>query len=291
MYERLDSCPLCKSAKIQNHSIVTDHSISKEDFALVKCQSCELLFTSPRPDKKHIWRYYESEDYISHSNRSATVIDLIYKIVREISIRQKFNLIQSISDGNTLLDFGTGTGHFLYHMHRKGYEISAVEPNEKARKQLHDSIHNHVFENINELDSKKTFDVITAWHVIEHVHELLPTLKELKKRLNENGKLVLALPNHNSYDSKYYNKYWAGYDVPRHLYHFNRYSITKLSEILKLKVLEVHPMKFDSYYVSLLSEKYLGNRLSFLSAIKNGYRSNIDAKRTAEYSSLIYVIG
>jgi predicted SAM-dependent methyltransferase len=133
------------------------------------------------------------------------------------------------------------------------------------------------------------FDIITAWHVVEHIHDLKETLRLLRKKLSKEGFMFIAIPNIASHDAKLYGAEWAAYDVPRHLYHFNQSSFVFLLKKLKLQLIEVLPMPFDSYYVSLLTEKNNPNG-SFLNGLRTGYISNQKAKESCNYSSLIYIV-
>lgn len=188
-----------------------------------------------------------------------------------------------------VLDYGCGTGHFLSYASQHGWNVRGVEPDDTAQQQIENNLAQYVAPSLHQLEDRD-FDVITLFHVLEHVHNLEETLADLISRLNRNGVLFLALPNYKSLDAKKYHTHWAGYDVPRHLYHFDQKSIFQLSKKCGLNIVSTIPMKFDSYYVSMLSEKYLGNTSPFLRGMINGYRSNREAKRTREYSSLIYVL-
>lgn len=188
-----------------------------------------------------------------------------------------------------LLDYGCGTGHFLSYASQHGWNVRGVEPDDTARSQIHDNLVPYVMPSLQKLE-EKDFDVITLFHVLEHVHNLEETLQDLISRMNRNGVIFLALPNYKSADARKYHTHWAGYDVPRHLYHFEQKSIFQLSKKYGLNIVSTIPMKFDSYYVSMLSEKYMGNSSTFLRGMIQGYRSNKQAKRTREYSSLIYVL-
>ncbi len=289
MFEKLDECPSCGHPKFVNHLICTDHSISGDSFALVACQKCELVFTNPRPSVENMGVYYESQQYISHSNKSLSIIDVIYKLVRSYTLRQKSKLIRSLSPkGTKLLDYGSGTGHFLKYMSHRGWEVSGVEPNPKARSMAEQQLKSAISPKLKTV--KDEYDIITAWHVIEHVHDLTKTIKHLAKRLSKNGYLVIAVPNIMSHDASHYRQNWAAYDVPRHLYHFSQSSFKQLVTSKKLKIKQIFPMKFDAFYVSLLSEKYTTGKPNYLSAIKTAMKSNKMAKQSGEYSSLIYVL-
>jgi 2-polyprenyl-3-methyl-5-hydroxy-6-metoxy-1,4-benzoquinol methylase len=289
MYEKLDLCPICKNAKFSNYLICKDYSVSGESFAIVQCTKCELIFTNPRPDEESMPTYYKSENYISHTNKDSNpIISQIYKYVRSISLANKLKLINKYSTGEKVLDFGSGTGNFVHYLNRHGKDAFGIEPNSNARNIAKAKQKDHFFESLEEINSK--FDIITAWHVIEHVSELRGTIKQLRKLLKKEGLLFIAVPNINSYDAKKYQEYWAGLDVPRHLYHFTKDSIKQLAKKTKLKIKEVYPLVYDSYYVSLLSERYQNGKNNYLKAFQSGKTSNKEARKTGEYSSLIYIL-
>ena len=288
MYEKLEKCPVCKNKLFDNYMICTDYSVSGESFALVKCQSCKLVFTNPRPSEKNLSKYYKSDQYISHTDKGNSLLNIVYKLVRKYTLSKKNALITSVnSRTGVLLDYGCGTGDFVKTASNKGWQAFGFEPNNDAKsiavKKNKDFILNKIS------DTKSDFDIITAWHVVEHISDLRKTVKTLIGKLKKDGHLIVAVPNHKSYDAQYYKEHWAAYDLPRHLYHFDQDSMTYLVESLKAKVVDIKPMIFDSYYVSLLSEKYL-KKNSFLNAFKIGFLSNRKAKITSEYSSLIYII-
>lgn len=287
MYEKLEVCPVCKHASFSNYLICTDHSVSGESFALSKCDNCELVFTNPRPDENSIGKYYEDINYISHSNKSNNLINFVYKIVRKYTLAKKVRLIKRYTNGKNILDYGCGTGEFLYQCQKNGFETIGYEPNQGAKLQTQKK----GIRTINDLkDPKSEYDVITAWHVIEHVQDLRETVKTLKSKLKKDGVLVIAVPNLNSFDSHHYKEFWAALDVPRHLYHFTKTTFGKLVDVCNLKLVRTIPMKFDSFYVSLLSEKYKTKKSNIFSAIKVGIMSNSRARKSGEYSSLIYIL-
>jgi len=292
MYKKLESCPICKSKKFDNEIICNDYTVSNEKFVIVKCVSCQLLFTNPRPDSKQIGKYYDSELYVSHSSKSNNLINSIYKIARHFTLRNKHNLIKKYSlENKTLLDYGSGTGHFLSFCKNKDWNVTGIEPNKVAREKANKNTKNAVLENINTIDNDTKFQIITLWHVLEHVEDLNKLLIKLTSLLNKKGTLIIAVPNPESWDAKKYKLHWAGYDVPRHLYHFSQDSIKTLMKNHKLKIKEILPMKLDSYYVSMLSEKYKNKSNNYFRAVINGYKSNRYAKKNNKnYSSLIYII-
>lgn len=290
--EAIESCPICNGRQFQKEFISKDETVSGEFFPIIRCSICTLMITSPRPDQNSIGKYYQSNSYISHANKSATLIDKIYFEARKIALRQKRRLIEKYSSNRTLLDVGCGTGAFINYMTQHSWETTGVEPSEKARL-VSESLNKNVKADLDHL-AGKTFSIITLWHVLEHIHSLNENLNKITTLLDLSGTIFIAVPNHKSFDAKYYQSKWAAYDPPRHLWHFNQKSMTMLLQNHKLKLEATIPMKMDSYYVALLSEKYGNPRTSsivqILKAITLGLISNIKAKSTTEYSSLIYVV-
>lgn len=271
---------------------VKDHSVSGEEFQLIQNKTYGFLETSPQPEAKRLSDYYKTEDYISHTDSKRNLFEKVYHLVRSISLKKKLKLINSFQSlENNLLDVGCGTGDFLQVAQQNNWNISGIEPNEQARQIANRKTNNSVF-NINDLGKFKnhSFDLITLWHVLEHLPNIEQQVLTLKTLLKENGTLIVAVPNHKSNDAKHYKNFWAAYDVPRHLWHFNQDSISKLFALQNMQVVKTKPMKFDAYYVSLLSEKYKSGSMNLFKAFWIGLRSNMKAKRSGEYSSLIYII-
>lgn len=289
-YERLEHCPVCGKEEFKNSLVVTDNSVSKESFVIVECENCTFKFTNPRPDIESIGQYYESEEYVSHSNTKTGIINRAYHVVRSITTKQKVELINRYAPAKgTVLDYGCGTGVFLKACKKDGWEIRGVEPNEKARSIASTETEELLAADLEEIAGEK-FDVITLWHVLEHIHQVNETMSQLVEMLNEDGTLVLAVPNADSHDAQLYKENWAAYDVPRHLYHFTQATMKRFLKKHKLNLEEVLPMKFDAYYVSMLSEKHKKGKTKMISSVMNGYKSNSYAKQNGnDYSSLIFI--
>lgn len=290
MYEKLESCPSCKHPQFDNYLICEDHQVTHESFALVKCTNCELIFTNPRPQSHELTKYYQSKDYISHTDEGNSLINVLYKLVRSYTLKKKRQLIEKYSTPGMILDYGCGTGDFLKVCEKSQWLTTGIEPDSGAMEIAKTKLNGTVVDSLGYLKNEKTFDVITMWHVIEHVSQLKETLKKLHKQLKQGGYMIVAVPNPNSFDASLYREHWAAYDVPRHLYHFTRTSFGNLVEKTKLKFITTHPLKFDSYYVSLLSEKNKSGKMKLISGFLNGLRSNRKANKSSEYSSLIYVL-
>ncbi len=287
MYQKLNACPLCGNSQFKNYMVVKDHAVSGESFALSKCLNCRLVFTNPRPDDQNLHRYYQHPEYISHVNRPQNLQQWIYQTVRYFTLRQKINWINQLNPKKShLLDFGCGTGAFLKVAQRSGWNCQGVEPDEKA---LQSAINQNLTVKADLADlSQKQYGVITLWHVLEHLPDLTQTVKQLLSTLPKSGQLWVAVPNRDSFDCRYYQEYWAGYDIPRHLYHFNQENTRFLASKFKLKIIKIIPLKLDAYYVSILSEKY--RHASIMNGIKQGYLSNKWAStHDLDYSSLVYV--
>ncbi|MBC8766891.1 class I SAM-dependent methyltransferase [Arenibacter sp. BSSL-BM3] len=264
-----------------------DYTLTGESFQLLHDPVLDMLVTKPQPED--LGKYYDSEDYISHTDSKKSLVDKIYQTVKGYNLKSKLSLIESYSSKEkTLLDVGAGTGDFLAVARRHGWEIFGVEPSVLAkRKASKKDI--ELFENLDALPQKK-FDVITLWHVLEHLPNLDEQISKLVGLLSDSGTLIVAVPNFKSYDAGYYKQFWAAFDVPRHLWHFSRNSVHRIFEKHGMKVVKVKPMIFDAFYVSLLSEKYKTGRQNFVKALWSGFKSNLFAFRSKEYSSLIYII-
>ena len=264
-----------------------DHTVSNEIYELKMNSNYEMLVTSPVPND--LSKLYKSESYISHTDSKKSFLDKIYQVVKNSSLNKKIHLLNSFeTSSKTVLDIGAGTGDFLKVCSQNNWTIFGTEPNEKARK-IAKGKGVQLFDNLSSVSHKK-FDVITLWHVLEHVENLSETIFLINKMLAENGKIVIAVPNFKSDDANYYKDFWAAFDVPRHLWHFSQKSIHLLFENENMTIEKILPMKFDSFYVSMLSEKYKTGKLNFLIGFWRGFVSNWKARKTSEYSSLIYII-
>jgi 2-polyprenyl-3-methyl-5-hydroxy-6-metoxy-1,4-benzoquinol methylase len=293
MPEKINACPICSGSVFEEFLQVKDYTATGELFYLQQCTKCEFVFTNPRPTETEIGKYYQSKKYISHTDGGNTIFDQIYLLARNYAMRWKLNLIKKHQQTGDILDFGCGTGEFLYYCQLNGWNVQGVEPSVNAREIADRKIGKKIVLDMSELKHQQ-FDVITLWHVLEHIHQLELTLKMILNSLRKHGTIFIAVPNYESADSQYYQQYWAGYDVPRHLWHFSKQSICALLEKNGLNVIEVKPMKMDALYVSLLSEGYKNpDGSAFANAFKAmrvGLKSNWIANKNGNYSSLIYIV-
>lgn len=288
---QLNNCPVCNSTSFANDLNCKDYTVSNENFQLVTCNSCHFKFTNPRPDDSVLGSYYKSEDYISHSNTKKGIISKLYHSVRNYTLQKKIALVRKHVPVGTILDYGCGTGMFLNVCQQNNWKAYGMEPDSGAKK-IASGMGLKVASDKAELLSvtgNTKFDAITLWHVLEHVTDLDETLNFFKDFLSVSGVLIIAVPNYTSFDAQHYKETWAAYDVPRHLYHFEIKTISQLLSRFSFKLVETQPMKFDSFYVSMLSEKYKTGSINYFKAFITGLKSNLKTKSASDYSSVIYV--
>jgi 2-polyprenyl-3-methyl-5-hydroxy-6-metoxy-1,4-benzoquinol methylase len=286
-------CPVCESSAIHPLLTVKDHSVSGEEFVIWQCSDCSLRFTQDVPDETSIGPYYQSPDYISHSNTDKGLLNKLYQRVRKFTLRQKASLIiRNTSAQGSILDIGAGIGAFLDQMKKSQWQITGIEPDEGARahaKNLFgiDLLNTPALQQL----PHNSYDAITLWHVLEHVEALHAYVEKLKALLKPGGKIFIAVPNYTSTDAHIYGNYWAAYDVPRHLYHFTPKAMSVLMQKHGLKIIATKPMWFDAFYISLLSSKYRKGKTSWITAGISGLRSNLRTLFThSASSSVIYII-
>lgn len=286
-------CPVCGSNQIAFFLKAKDKMVSIESFEVWQCGQCTVCFTQDVPDASEIGKYYQSSEYISHSNTSKGYINKLYHFVKKITLQSKKRLIESNCTNlkGNLLDIGAGTGAFASVMKIAGWHVTGLEPDEIARKNAQKDFNIELLpvENLCHFQPG-SFDVITLWHVLEHIHLLHDYLDKIYSLLNDTGVLIIAVPNYTSYDAVKYAENWAAYDVPRHLYHFSPAGMRLLLDQHRFNIIKRNAMWFDSFYVSLLSEKYASGKGSFLKAFINGSISNLKSiGKPQNCSSIIYI--
>lgn len=282
-------CPFCESENTKRFLKLKDYFLTQEDFDIFECDNCKLLFTSPRPDASKIGSYYKSDDYLSHNEHKKGLIPWIYNRVKKINIHNKFKIACNFYNKPNILDFGCGVGDFLHYAQQKKCEVTGCDMSDEARIIASEKLGKTVLtpEEIFALPCP-SFDIITMWHVLEHIENLRFHTEQLHRLLKENGRLVIAVPNYKSYDAQYYKDKWAAYDVPRHLNHFHKESLQNVfAGYFELE--KIHPLKWDAYYISMMSENYINKNNSFVKGLITGWKSNHKAKKSGDYSSLVYV--
>jgi len=294
-HKQFSPCPICNKEDIASLLHTKDYSLTGEDFQIIQCANCTLEYTDPAPSKEAIAPYYNFPSYISHTDTKEGLVNQIYHKVRNHTLTQKTNWVQSLFTGHKgqLLEVGAGTGAFAHSMLNKGWKVTALEPDAASRQKALENYDINLLpiEELFQLEPAK-YEVITLWHVLEHVHDLNTYMKTFNSLLKPNGRLIIAVPNYTSYDAGFYKNFWAAYDVPRHLYHFSPLSMHYLAKKHKMSIVQKLPMWFDSFYVSLLSEKYKqSGMIGMIRAFFVGCFSNLIALRNADRgSSIIYEI-
>jgi len=288
-----NSCPLCQSQSVAPWLKTKDFMLSKEEYELCKCVDCGFIFTQDIPSPEEIGKYYQSQEYISHSDTRKGLMNRLYHASRTIMLRMKYRMVRKVAQGNKLLDIGTGTGYFPGYMKKKGFRVTGVEVDEKAREFAMGEFGIQVYAPEDFISQKiqGQFDVITLWHVLEHLDNFDLYIERMLGHLEHGGTLVIALPNCNAYDARHYKEYWAGYDVPRHLWHFTPSTLQYLAEKHGLKVSKMKRLPLDPFYNAMLSEKYRGNGLNMFAGLIIGKLAYIESLiHLKKSSSLVYFL-
>ena len=285
-----NKCPWCGSEKAQINLWLKDEFLSKEDFHICECLNCGLSYTMPRPNKEKIGEYYKSEEYYSHQENKKGFIPRLYESVKKVNLKHKYNLATQGLNVGKMLDIGCGVGDFLHTAEEHGWTCTGVEPSEDAKAIAKTKTKANI---INSEDMEKipdaTFDLITMWHVLEHIDDLKWQIEQLHRLTKTKGRIVIAVPNYKSYDAQYYKELWAAYDVPRHLSHFNKNVLTKIFKSKNLELVRTDKLIWDAYYISYMSEQYKQHKFPLLKGAFRGCISNCKARHTNEWSSMVFI--
>ena len=283
------TCPLCKKKDTHSHYLdARDFLVSGDTFTVTQCANCTLLITNPKPGpgEGELEKYYKSSEYVSHTDARRNLKEVLYALVKRLMMRRKLKWISnhlhlkeakhlhlneakqekdeipsqprqhSIKPAQTLLDYGCGTGEFVLHAAKNGYTAAGYEPDHNAGEMAHTK-GARVFSSWEDLEAHAgSFDVITLWHVLEHIPNPHEVLQKLQDKLRKGGLMVVAVPMANSYDAQHYKEAWAAWDLPRHLYHFTPETLHRMLKDTDLQHVATHPMPFDAWYVALLSEQH-----------------------------------
>ena len=285
-----DKCPWCQSEKAHKHLSLKDYFLTQEPFEIMVCEDCGLLYTTPKPSDEKLGDYYKSDEYYSHQENKKGFIPRVYEAVKSVNLKHKIAIATQGKEPGRLLDIGCGVGDFLHFAEQNGWQCTGAEPSEDAASIAKKRIKAEIMlpKDLEKLPDE-SFDVITMWHVLEHVSDLQWQVNQLNRLLKKGGRLVIALPNFRSYDAQYYKDKWAAYDVPRHLNHFSQDSIAKIFNINSLVQKPTQKLVWDAFYISFMSEKYRQKNLPLLRGIYRGMISNLKARKSGEWSSLVYV--
>ena len=289
-----NNCPLCKAAETNPFLTCTDNLVSREKFHLFKCTRCSFIFTNDYPGESDSALYYESDEYISHTDSQKLLFEKIYRQARNIMLGRKRKVVSKASGltAGNILDIGCGTGHFLNEMKQSGWKTTGVEINRKAREYASENFNLNVIppsEIISLPD--RTFDSVTLWHALEHLHDPYEWFGAIKRLLKTGGKVIVALPNCLSFDAAHYGSEWAAWDVPRHLWHFSPETFDLFIRKAGFKTTGMKVLPFDVYYISILSEKHKGSSFPEMKGILTGFLySLLSFFRPGRSSSLIYLL-
>lgn len=288
----INVCPVCESTQFSNYLVVPDWLVSKEDFQLRQCDDCSFVFTSNAPVEEAVAPYYESEEYVEHSDTKKGLIYGLYHYARILMLAYKYKKIKHLTAGKKLLDVGSGSGYFLHYMQQKGYAVTGVEISDKAKELCKNNFDIAAYSPSDFLNSKldADYDLITLWHVFEHVYTFEEYFNLFNQSLKPNGKLILALPNKNAWDAKHYGTYWAAYDTPRHLWHFTPQTIEDFAKRRGFSLLKKHRLPLDPFFNAMVSASYKSNASFLPFTLLKGFWSYIlSLTNIDKSSSLIYV--
>ncbi|AKD58017.1 class I SAM-dependent methyltransferase [Spirosoma radiotolerans] len=288
--ETVDQCPVCGNSTFSSYLTCEDYLVSNQNFSIQQCQKCTFRLTNPRPNEQSIGAYYKSDQYVSHNDNSGGLINTAYRLVRNYTLRSKLNLVNQLNGKpGKILDVGCGTGAFLETCRAGGWQVTGMEPDPDARAIAKEKLKVEIKPSLNALKGSEPFDIISLWHVLEHIPNLNESIEAIHQLLAKQGTLLIAVPNSDSYDAHYFKEYWAAYDVPRHLHHFTPSTIELLFNKHGFTLVKQKPMVFDAFYIAMLSTRYQTGKTNYSKSVQIGLTSNAEAKRTGNSSSLIYL--
>lgn len=288
--ETVNQCPVCGNGAFSLYLTCEDYLVSNQKFTIQQCKKCGFRLTNPRPDERSIGAYYKSDQYVSHNDKSGGLVNTAYRLVRDYTLRSKLSLINKLNGKpGRILDVGCGTGAFLEICRNGGWQVTGMEPDPDARAVAVEKLKAEIKPSLKLIDGIQPFDIISLWHVLEHIHDLTESIQLLHQLLIDKGTLLIAVPNSDSYDAHYFREYWAAYDVPRHLYHFTPSTIEPLFNKHGFTLVDKKPMVFDAFYIAMLSSRYQTGKTDYIKSVQTGLASNAEARRTGNSSSLIYL--
>lgn len=289
--ETLTECPICGCNEFNPFLTCKDYLISHTEFTIQQCRQCAFRLTNPRPDSSSIGAYYASDQYVSHNDKGNGLMNGAYRLVRSYTLQQKLILLNKLNGKpGQLLDVGCGTGTFLETCQRGGWQVTGMEPDDNARSLSAGRIKQPIAATLTDVPDSNGFDIITLWHVLEHIPALNESLQIIRMLLKGTGRLLIAVPNCDSYDANYYKQYWAAYDLPRHLYHFTPSTMKTLLKQSGFSLIEMRPMMFDAFYIAMLSSRYMTGQTNYIESLKVGLLSNTKSERLVNTSSVLYII-
>lgn len=288
--EHLIHCPSCQSTDFTSIGEIKDYYYSQDSFPIVSCKNCSLVFTQNRPNAESIGAYYDSANYASHDgSKKKSMFLQVYVAARNYMLKKKHDLVRPFKpEWSRVLDYGAGEGYFVEYLLKKGKQVEGIEPSNVARSNFYSRNGQPMYSNLVELPKEKTFQVITLWHVLEHIHTLKETMQSLVDKLESKGIIVIAVPNQNSLDKKVFGNYWAAWDVPRHLYHWSPDSLSTFMSGFGLQNIHTNQLPLDPIYIGMISAKYA--KKSSIHGIWQGIRSYFHGKQNPKNGSTLLSI-
>jgi 2-polyprenyl-3-methyl-5-hydroxy-6-metoxy-1,4-benzoquinol methylase len=258
-------CPLCNSDKYERHLRAPDrfHLAAGNLFEIVRCVTCGFIYLNPRPRIECLPEFYQDKNYqpFLSAQSGKSWWDRIYNLARSYAVCGKRVKIEKLKRKGQLLDIGCGTGEFLNEMQKHGWQATGIEKDPRAAEVARQRYGLDVL--TTDLTSshfaQNSFDVITFWHVLEHLPDPLHTLQRAKKMLKEDGLMLVAAPNISSYDARFYRSRWAALDAPRHLHHFVPATLARLCQAAGLEMFTARQMVLDAFYNCLMSERIIAS--------------------------------
>jgi len=203
--------------------------------------------------------HYQAEGYdpFQEVESGSSLSQKLYALAKPFGLSWKRRLVSRyLPHPGSLLEIGTGTGSFLDTMHKGGWEVQGCEKDDNAARFAREKLHLDVFNgDLSDVkDLKESYDAVTFWHSLEHIHRIKENLSVVKKVIKQDGRLFIALPNPDSCDAAIYANRWVAWDAPRHLWHFKPSAMEGLLRQYGFRLIRCHAMPLDPFYNSLLSE-------------------------------------
>ncbi len=236
------NCNLCGCS--QSSLLFTSRDyISREYFNVVRCNSCGLAYTNPRPSIQEIERFYGRHYYGKNNARFKGLFELLVRLFR----RQRTQRLLNLKKSGCILDIGCGRGQMLHEFQKRGWQTFGTELAESkaqaAREEFGLNVLAAPIETCN--FEGNFFDVVTLWHVLEHLPYPRETLQEINRILKEDGLLVVAVPHFDSFEARIFKEKWFHLDVPRHYYHFSLQTLTQMLAVAGFKVKSQHHFSIE----------------------------------------------
>jgi len=210
------NCIACDSADLAPlYSTVSPDGLLAKEYEILRCSACGMGYTRPVPTREELAILY-SGDY--HAPERATRFGRCAEFLRRLFLAHRFKLIAQEVKGGALLDYGCGNGEFVEYARGEAVDAVGIEPNYPASSRF-------VKNSTNELPPDARYDLITLWHVLEHIERPEEELRALAGRLADNGRIFISVPNFRSWEARFGKRMWFHLDAPRHICHYTPRSL------------------------------------------------------------------